>query len=269
MRFDLPLLVARLSLSSTFLLSAVVGAPFTGCSNTQSTTEASKPQTVEERADELVLKAWSHESKVTPLLQEITAEMRAQLYGLEHRLKTRSSTILKINRVIKENPSLQPAQVIINDMLRYTLLVNDKPAGHYKETLGITLKRLEAIGNKVLRVKNYWPKGDNYSGVNCDLETAAGMRWELQFHTLASLRQNRINRPLYERLRRPNLSLPEQQRTFDRMTRPWEEIPIPEGLLTVEGLHERTELVQRGRPGKEPQTPTEREDPGSGDPDQP
>ena len=239
-----------------FALPALVA-----CQQTDPTTSSgaatSSPvqiETVEELATELGRQAWDHESKVTPLLEGLARETNAQLYGLEHRLKSRSSTISKIRRLMAAEPALKLSEVIIGDMLRYTLLVRDsvregESEGHYRRTLSLALQRLEAQGNQVLVVKNYWGKGDSYSGVDCELETPLGMRWELQIHTPASLRQTRINRPLYERLREPSTPLAGRQQFFDRMTQSWESVPVPAGMVGGEPLHANERHIVEERPG--------------------
>ena len=66
------------------------------------------------------------------------------------------------------------------------------------------LQQLEQFGYSVVRLKNYWPRNDNYSGVNGVLTTPEGIEWELQFHTSASLNTQDATHAWYEEFRRAN-----------------------------------------------------------------
>ena len=175
---------------------------------------------------------------------------QGQLRGLEHRLKTKSSTLRKLKKIHKDAPQLPLDQIKLSDSLRYTLEVNDQPEGHYVDTVKTALKSLEAKGYKVIKVKNYWPKGDNYSGVNTVLSTADGFQWELQFHKPASYKEAKDSHGKYEKLRANSTPLAERQKLFGEMAQPWESIQVPKDILVPNNLHALEEIKKWEAPAQ-------------------
>ena len=170
----------------TFFMTFNLSVSMYGCDQGKQQvkqSEAPAQMSIEAKANVLITQAWSEESTVTPLLKELATRFKGQLRGLEHRLKTHSSTIRKLKKILSENPTLTPNDATINDALRYTIEVRDEPPGNYVQTIHEVLKHLESKGHTVLKVKNTWPKGDNYSGVNTALQTPKDTLWELHFHT--------------------------------------------------------------------------------------
>ena len=110
------------------------------------------------------------------------------------------------------------------------------------------LQTLEKKGHSVVRIKNYWPADDNYSGLTSVLRTPSGLSWELQFHTSASLKVQKATRPLYEELRRADTPLERKRVLFDEMTKAWNEVPIPLEALQPQNLHARELIKTRERP---------------------
>ena len=202
----------------------------------------------EARAKQLVTRAWGYEPKVTPLLQRIAAEAGGRLVGLEHRLKSEGSTARKLKQMLAEDPTLSVGAVTIYDSLRYTLEVADEPKGNHLRGIKEALKQLEAAGYTVKAVKNYWPKGDNYSGVNTVISAADGFEWELQLHTPESVAESRRTHEQYERLRLPSTPPAERVALFEAMAAPWELIPVPEGILEEGALHPASRLRTLPRP---------------------
>jgi hypothetical protein len=205
---------------------------------------------VETRADQLIITAWGHESTVTKLLQDLSQKFHAQLRGLEHRLKTRSSTIRKLKKVAKEDPKLKIAELMISDVLRYTFEIKDDPVGHYVQSTRELLNVLAKEGYQAKKIKNYWPKGDNYSGVNMVLIDAKGFEWELQIHTPASLAESKRSHTMYEKLRSNKTPLEERQALFEKMSAPWNEITIPKDVLVPKSLHEIEVIKSMNKPSK-------------------
>ena len=228
---------------SIFLYSYVVciSASFMmvfGCNSPDTSTPApSHSLTPKVRAQQLMMEAWSEESKVTPLLKSLESQYSIILRGLVHRLKTHDSTVRKVKKILKDNPQLKTHQVRISDTLRYTFEVKDDPKGNYVKVISNVLKRLEHEGHKVIQVKNYWPKGDNYSGVNTILENSSKLQWELQFHTSESFAEQKKSHKLYQQLRSLDTPLAKKQELFKTMSAPWETISIPQGVLEERNLH--------------------------------
>ncbi|MFV1959759.1 MAG: hypothetical protein ACC662_10150 [Planctomycetota bacterium] len=188
-------------------------------------------------------RAEAHEPPVTATLQVLAAEVGGRLAGLEHRLKTIPSIEGKIVREIAAHPDESPGTVELQDTLRYTLLVEDEPPGHHDEAIRTVLRQLERAGFAVEGVKNYWPRGDSYSGTNTVLRAGDGFPWELQFHTAASYAAKRSTHTDYETMRKPGTPELEKRRLFERMSRLWDDIAIPQGILRPHSLHVRERLV--------------------------
>jgi len=202
---------------------------------------------VAERADEIFAKAQAAEPLVTPVLVQLAREHGGEMVKLEHRLKTKSSTMRKLNkRMVDKGLALQA--VIIDDALRYTMRIDDEPPGRHLDGVKSTLAALEGRGHRVDKLKNYWPAGDNYSGLNCAMRTASGMPWELQFHTKQSLEVQRSTRAWYEELREVDTPAERKRELFDLMTKSWDEAPIPQHILEPGRVHPKAEILNRPRP---------------------
>lgn len=199
-------------------------------------------------ADDLMARARALEPSVSALLGQIASDVGGRLAGFEHRLKTRPSLLRKILKDLHDHPSWTTADVRIGDALRYTIEVGDQPAGHHVEAIRIAFARCEAAGHRVAVVKNYWLRGDNYSGVNAVLVAPGGLAWELQFHTPESFRLKSRDRALYEEMREVGTPAARKRELYDRMTTPWESVPIPLHVLETNALHPRQRIIRRPAP---------------------
>ena len=110
------------------------------------------------------------------------------------------------------------------------------------------MRSLESQGHQVRLVKNYWPQGDTYAGLNCVLALPDGFLWELQFHTIGSLAAIEEGHDLYEILRLPGTPLTEKQRLFDQLTTRWNWVRIPDGILEPQSVHPKEILRTHRRP---------------------
>lgn len=198
-------------------------------------------------ASEILSRAAATEPEVTPRLVAVAEKMGGEMYKLEHRLKTRASTERKIRAKMAED-GLALREVVIDDALRYTMKVDDVPPGRHVQAIKAVLDELARMGHAVVRLKNYWPAGDNYSGINGVLEAPNGLLWELQFHTSDSIRTQAETRAMYEELRRVNTPEARKRELFDAMTEKWDAVPIPKGILVVGALHDHAEIIERPRP---------------------
>lgn len=194
------------------------------------------------KADELIAAAAAAEPAITRAMKRAAAAASGHLEGLEHRLKTRASLMRKIRSRVAADPELTVEEPDIVDALRYTVILDDEPPGSYVIATRRLLAALEDEGHRVVRVKNYWPRGDNYSGVNAVLVTRDRLQWEVQFHTPASVAVRDEWHPSYERLREITTPIEERRRLFRLMTAPWEHVDVPEGVLARGSLHVREEL---------------------------
>lgn len=222
-------------------------APVPSASATPSASVA-EVDPVEARANELVARATALEPTVTPEVKRLAAKVDGEMVKLEYRLKTAESTARKLRLELEAQPDLDLPTVTLGDSLRYTMVVNDTPAGHYVAAVHDTLEALEGLGHAVEKVKNYWPRDDNYSGINTVLHAPDGLPWELQFHTPSSLQVQADTRAQYEELRLQATPLERKRELFERMTEAWNVVPLPEGILEPSALHEHEEIKTRARP---------------------
>jgi hypothetical protein len=203
---------------------------------------------VERVADRLMAQAREHEPAVSYLLGRLAAQVGGRLAGFEHRLKTRLSLVRKMRKLLHENPAWTAADVEINDVLRYTIEVGDVPPGTHARAIRTALAALEAAGHRVAHVKNYWPRGDNYSGVNSVLVAPDGLEWELQFHTPESFATKMRDYHLYEELREVSTPRPRKRLLYQQLSAPWDSVPIPERILEPMALHRSEQIILRPPP---------------------
>ncbi len=205
-------------------------------------------QEILDRADEILFDAAEAERWITPTLTYLTEVRGGRLEGLEHRLKRRESLIRKIYTRWNRDRSLPPRDIEIDDSIRYLLVLNDSPSGHTDRAIQEILEIMQGMGHRIDMVKNYWPRGDDYSGVNCVLSAPNDTLWELQFHTDESLLAKSKVHPIYEVYRLPDTSIEMKSELYNEMAQVWEVVPIPEGILTPGSLHPREEVIQKPPP---------------------
>ena len=243
-------LLLTLGLGASLALQgcATTPPPATPSDATAPSTNGAADSAIDARADAYIEMAKSLEPSTTALLQGLATRFGGELFKLEYRLKTRKSLLRKIRKYLAENDALTPETVRIDDALRYTFIFPDEPAGNHNEAVHSSLKDLEANGHSVVKVKNYWPRGDGYSGINAVLKGPNGLEWELQFQTPESIDTNAKTRAMYEELRLVDTSMERKRELFDQMTAYWDDVPIPQGVLEPGSLHSTEEIKNRPRP---------------------
>lgn len=199
---------------------------------------ANETRAIAAKARELAALASQAEPAITERVRALAAEAGAELSGLEHRLKTLPSLERKIRSRTRDNPELTIARPDIVDALRYTVVVD--PAS-YAAAVRSLLGALEGDGHEVVRVKNYWPPGDNYSGVNVVLRRGE-LQWEIQFHTPESVVVRDAWHPAYEQLRERDTPIERRRWLYALMAVPWDQVAVPEGLDREGALHPREEI---------------------------
>ncbi len=215
----------------------------------RTSTTAERAQAVAARVQVLATHAQQEEPKVTPALISLAKRAGGEMIKLKYRLKTRASATRKLNKYLLEHPGKEVSQVDLQDMLRYTMRVDDQPTGNYVKSVHLILETLEAQGHTVELVKNCWPRGDSYSGVNTVLRAESGLAWELQFHTSESLRVQAETRKMYEELRKVNTPLPRKQALFKQMAAAWDTVPVPFEVLEEKNLHVQERTRRYNPPG--------------------
>ena len=201
-----------------------------------------------EHADRISTDAVEAERWITPTLEYLTLVRDGRLQGLENRLKSRDSLIRKIYTRWDKDRSISPDEVSIDDAVRYLIVLNDEPPGHTDDAIREILTILEGVGHRVERIKNYWPRGDDYSGINGVLKAPNGVLWELQFHTDGSVEAKGRVHPIYEVYRLPSTPIDEKRQLFDEMAGVWEDVAVPEGILEPLSLHPKEEIIHKPPP---------------------
>lgn len=209
---------------------------------------ATPASAIAERAQQLVARATVVEPTVTPLLQRIASEVGGKMHKLEHRVKTIASTERKLGDILADKPPGAVSNLMLDDSLRYTIVIDDTPPGAYLAGVKGVLATLEREGHEVVLLKNYWPAGDTYSGINGVLMTGDGYQWELQFHTSGSAKVADEGWPLFAEMRLGTTPIERRRELFDEMTAACSDLPLPEGILTEGALHPRAEIRTRTRP---------------------
>ena len=153
-------------------------------------------------AAQLLLRAREAEDGITAAMQQLETE-GSYLEGLENRFKSADSLSGKILADADANlESLDTAAGAISDVLRYTLVVDEKS---YADRVPKALHQLEASGFTVIKFRNAWG-GKFYQGINAQLMSPEGVRVELQFHTAQSYAIKQVSHEVYEIRRNPKAS---------------------------------------------------------------
>ena len=215
---------------------------------THSPVVADKEYSAAAYADELLALAIEAEPWITPALSYLAELQQGEMIGLEFRLKSRDSIIRKIETRMQERGYARPRDVPIRDSLRFTMQFGDQPAGHHNQSVAYVLATMENLGHTVVTVKNYWPRGDDYSGINTILRAPNGIAWELQFHTVGSFELKMSSHKTYEEVREPGTSAQRRQELFYEVAGEWESVPIPADILVPGSLHPLEEVILRPVP---------------------
>lgn len=174
-----------------------------------------------------------NEPDTTTILAAEALTHNGEMAGLDHRFKSESSLLRKMQAEIHEyNGDAGRCAYNMSDTLRYTMLF---PLSSYTSSMTAVLADLATAGYRE-RVKNFWQRGDAYNGVNVALYTPRGHPFELQFHTPESLdmKESKVH-PLYERWRTESNPKTKADLSF-KMRDLFDSIPQPPGVLSVPTL---------------------------------
>jgi len=171
-----------------------------------------------------------HEPQLTDSLMRSLERHGANTYGLKFRVKTEKSIARKIDADSAEKGQSR-AEVAegMNDIIRYTGVVEE---GKYSDTIWKVLDDLRADGIEFDRIKNFWPKGDPYDGINIKMKHPAGFKFELQFHTPESIETKNKSHKIYD-LYREETNTKKRYTYYNRMVRLWAQVNTPSGALEI------------------------------------
>jgi hypothetical protein len=171
---------------------------------------------------------------ITPALRQIeAAEPGRGLAGLDHRLKGEDRLKEKVADQLEARPGLTAAQALsaVPDAVRFTFCY---PEDRYADCVRADLGRLHSQGFELVKpLKNSWAS-EQYKGINSQWRDAqTGQRFEVQFHTEASLAAKQLTHAAYERIRNPVTSDAELDELEDFQHRVSAEIPVPPGASEI------------------------------------
>jgi hypothetical protein len=211
------------------------GRPPTGGGGLPGAVPISAPTKEEIRAFGARIKTVALESEpaTTKVLTDIArANKGVKMEGLPFRIKSSKSTLRKMRKELDDNPKWllrELADEDVNDILRYTMLVEEKK---YTSIASNTLTTLKDQGHEILLVKNYWGK-PGYKGINAVLRNTQGTKYELQFPTPRSIYvKEKISHPLYEKIRVSKDPVKIKKWTAE-MDEAWKSVDLPGGVLGI------------------------------------
>ena len=117
----------------------------------------------------------------------------------------------------------------------------------YTDGVRKDLERLETAGFTQVERRNTWAS-DQYKGINTQwLEPRSGVRFEVQFHTQASLEAKELTHQAYERIRTVTESTPTAERETAELRLFQQQansvIPIPPGVSDIDDYPTRRTLM--------------------------
>lgn len=195
------------------------------------------------------------EPKITSDVINAVSYSGTKMYGLDHRLKTRSSIAAKIGSDSKNDGiSFDDASKAISDAIRYTA-VSDTAS--FTKAYRTIKSRLELSGYSEIKCKNYFTKFKegkvSHKAIQSVFSSPDGTLFELQFQTPQSQAVKELKLPLYNEVR--NLNTTKERRTYliNQMNQLGRTIDDPDGVFDIEDYSRKIEhsaLIHRTKPSK-------------------
>jgi hypothetical protein len=141
------------------------------------------------------------ERVIIPVLRAVEAEDPTRtLAGFEHCFKHADRLKEKVADLLQPLSQLTATEALeaVSDTLRFTYTYQQE---RYVQGVLDDVQRLKMHGFDLDKLKNTWTS-DQYKGINTQwLEPRSGVRFEVQFHTSASLEAKELSHQAYERIR--------------------------------------------------------------------
>jgi len=178
------------------------------------------------------------ENVIAPAILRIAAEDPTRtLTGFDRRIKGEDRLKEKVSDLL-EPPSKLPADQALSaivDVVRFTYTYHEN---RYIPGVLADVERLKSQGFVLDRLKNTWGS-EQYKGINTQwLEPNSGVRFEVQFHTQASLEAKELTHEAYERIRSITERTPETEREAEELeafqSRANAQVPIPPDVSVIE-----------------------------------
>jgi hypothetical protein len=177
------------------------------------------------------------ENVIVPAILRIAAEDPTRtLAGFDCRIKGLDRLKEKISdRMRSKGRSAAEALAQISDVVRFTFTYSDSA---YTGGVRKDMERLEVAGFTQVERRNTWAS-DQYKGSNTQwLEPQSGVRFEVQFHTEASLEAKELTHHAYERIRSITEPIPAADREAAELRRFQHRansmIPVPPGVSDID-----------------------------------
>jgi DNA polymerase III epsilon subunit-like protein len=179
------------------------------------------------------------EAEITKLLIDLAEKNKANMEGLDYRMKALKSLVRKIaaEKDEEHGGDAKKAAEAMSDIARYTMSYEPED---YIAGVKDVVEQMQALGYE-LNVKNYWKGGDPYQGINVAVVHPDGTRFELQFHTPQSVADKEKIHAIYEDYR-TETDPRKRFIMYNRMVRMAEKIGVPyppEELLEIGNVREQ------------------------------
>lgn len=184
---------------------------------------------VHAKAKKLYMNAKKRVNKIMSDVSSCAELSGMQMYGLDHKLKQIPSIERKIDkRMVEDEMTEDEAANSLKDIVRFTTISDtQRLVNNYQ-----TFKELMKVnGYTESRCKNYfeaYKRGEvKHKSIQCNYRTPDGYEFEIQFHTPESQDVKNRKIPLYEEVRKKNVS-PERAKEIEiQMAKMADEIPDP------------------------------------------
>jgi hypothetical protein len=178
------------------------------------------------------------ESDIVPRILQVAAEDPSRtLAGFDRHIKGADRLKEKVADLLEPPSTLTAAEALnaVIDVVRFTFTYREV---NYAQGVLTDVERLKAEGFVLDKLKNTWPS-DQYKGINAQwLEPNSGVRFEVQFHTQASLEAKELTHKAYERFRSITVETPETERETAELEafqgRANGFVPIPPDVSVIE-----------------------------------
>lgn len=177
-------------------------------------------------------RARAEEPRITADISEAVKATGGEMYGLDFRLKEADSLARKlVSKAKSKGISLDESAAGVADALRYTAVSDEPPPGSYARTITTLIDTLESKGYKVVELETHWQRGDAYNGVHLIAEDKSGQKFELQFHTTASVKAKFATHPLYEEMRKDDTTPERRAELVREMIDIADAADVPQGAM--------------------------------------
>ena len=170
---------------------------------------------------------------IVPGMRAVEAEDASRcLAGLEHCFKGEDRLKEKVADQLKPPSDLTASKALraIPDVVRFTFCYQETA---YTNGIRADVERLTSRGFEFMKLKNTWTS-DQYKGINTQWrERESGVRFEVQFHTWASLDAKELSHGAYNRLRCAEAQDEEREELEGFQSRVNGKVPVPPDVGTI------------------------------------